>query len=232
MNARKVSVLIACRDGAGFIEKALGSVLSQTLRPEEYEVILVNDASRDSTEEVLRPYRDHPNFRYLKNSEGLGLARTCNRALEAARGDYVVRLDADDTFEPALLEELCGPLDRKETDFVSCDRRELNLETGQARLVRVRPFNLFRLIAIGTMMRRDLLLQIGGWRDLLLEEYDLYLRYLSHSRIAPIHIPRALLTYTIRSGSMTSDPASSEKGWKQLRRIWPRKLLERSGAPI
>lgn len=228
---KKISVLIACYNGADFIEKALKSVFFQTLPPEEYEVILVDDASQDSTEKILEPYRDYPNFRTLKNTENLGLARTCNRALGAAHGEYVIRLDADDTFDRTLLEELRGPLEERLTDFVSCDRRELNLETGETREVRIDPFNLFQLIAIGTLMRRELLLRIGGWRDLFLEEYDLYLRYLSQSKQPPVHIQRPLLTYTIRRGSMTADPASSEEGWRQLRRIWPQEMLSQRGAP-
>ena len=227
----KVSVLIACYNGAGFIAKALESAFSQTLPAGEYEVVLVDDGSTDATEEAIAPYRQRPNFRALKNAGNLGLARACNRALEVAQGEYVIRLDADDAFDPALLEELLREMEKGATDFVSCDRRELNLETGEMREIRIEPFNLFRLIAIGTLMRRELLMEIGGWRDLFLEEYDLYLRYLSQSTRPPVHLRRPLLTYTIRPGSMTADPVRSEEGWRELRRLWPQEVLRKQGAP-
>ena len=228
---KKISVLIACYNGAPFVVRALESVFSQSLSDQTYEVVLVNDGSTDATEEVIAPYRDRPNFRLLKNAENIGLPRTCNRALEAAQGEYVIRLDADDTFDPNLLQELLGPMEKEATDFVSCDRWELSLETGERREIRIEPFNLFRLIAIGTLMRRDLLLSIGGWRNLFLEEYDLYLRYLPKSGRPPVHLHRPLLTYTIRPGSMTADPARTEEGWRELRRLWPEEVLRQQGAP-
>lgn len=224
-------MLIACYNGEEFILKALESVFSQTLPAEEYETILVNDGSEDSTEQTIAPYLQRPNFRYFKNPENRGLAGTCNRALEAAQGEYVTRLDADDLFDSTLLEKLLEAMERGTTDFVSCDRRELNLETGETREIRIEPFNLFQLIAIGTLMRRHLLLKIGGWRNLFLEEYDLYLRYLSESARPPVHLRQPLLTYTIRPGSMTADLARSEKGWRELRRLWPREVLSKQGAP-
>lgn len=227
----KISVLIACYNGADFIAKAMESVFSQTLPPEKVEVVFVNDGSGDSTEEIIAPYQRRPNFRYLKNATNLGLARSCNRALEAAQGEYVIRLDADDTFDSTLLEELRGPMDRDITDFVSCDRREADLETGEVREVRIEPFNLFQLIAVGALMRKELLLKVGGWRDLFFEEYDLYLRYLSRSAHPPVHIPKILLTYTIHPGSMTSDSARVQEGWRQLARFWPQEVLSKRGVP-
>lgn len=227
----KATVLIACRNGADFVAQALESVYAQTLALAEYEIVFVNDGSADATEKAIGPYRHRPNFRYLANPTSAGLARACNQGLEASRAPYVVRLDADDTFDPPLLEEMCGPMDRGITDFVSCDRREKNLLTGKVQTVTIQPFNLFHLIAIGTLLRRELLLKIGGWRDLFLEEYDLYLRYLSESPFPPCHVPKALLTYAIRSGSMTSDSAHVREGWQELRALWPQELLQRMGSP-
>lgn len=223
---KRTTVLIASYNNAGFLPAALDSAFSQTVPQEEYEVLVVDDASTDSTEQAVAPYRDRPNFRYLKNVRNLGLAGACNKGLEAARGDYLVRLDADDLFDPDLLWELRGPLDREEADLVSCDRREKELATGAVREVRIEPFNLFKLIAIGTMMRRELLEKIGGWRDLFFEEYDLYLRYLSRCGRPPLHIPKVLLTYQLRAGSMSSDPARVEAGWQELAALWPSEVLK------
>ena len=227
---KKISILLCCYNGAGFVENALRSAFSQTLPQEQVEVVFVNDGSTDSTEKTVAAYRSRPNFRYLKNPSNLGLVRSCNRGLEAARGDYLVRLDADDTFDPSLLEELREPLDREAADFVSCDRRESDGARGETRIVRIEPFNLFRLIAIGTLMRRELLLQIGGWRELFFEEYDLYLRYLRLSGRPPVHLSKPLLTYAIRPGSMTSDPVRTERGWRELRELWPEEVLAERGA--
>ena len=159
---RKVSILICCHNDGAFLPQALESLYAQTLPSEQFEVLLVNDGSTDSTEEAITPYRNRPNFRYLKNPVAQGLSRSCNRGLEESQGKYLIRLDADDAFDSPLLEELCRPMDEDLTDFVSCDRREKNLTTRQVREVRIFPFNLFQLIAIGTLMRRELLTAVGG----------------------------------------------------------------------
>ena len=194
-------------------------------------MVFVNDGSTDATEEIALSFQHYPNLRYLKNQHNLGLVSSCNRGLKEARGEYVIRLDADDTFEPTILEEMCSPLDRGVTDFVYCDRRELLVDRNEVRYVSLADFNVFNLIAIGTMMRRNLVLHIGGYRNVFWEEHDLYIRYLLRSDKPPYHIARPLFTYSIREGSMTSNPDKVREGWEELERLWPRSTLQRFGQP-
>jgi len=217
----RVSVLLCCYNDGAFVRHALESLYRQTFPHDRYEVVFIDDGSVDTTVDAVREYQKYANFRYFRNELNLGLARSCNRALDLAHGDYVVRLDADDSFAPTLLEEMCQPLDRGVTDFVYCDREEVLADSGKARYIRVGHFDVFRLIAIGTLMRRQLVLEIGGYRDLFWEEYDLYLRYLRRSGKPPYYIPRPLIRYTIRPGAMTSDPARVKAGWEEFKRLWP-----------
>lgn len=226
---RRVSVILCCYDEGDTVGRALESVYRQTLPTDRYEVLFINDGSRDASERVALTFSSHANFRYLAHGANRGLADSCNHGLGEAVGDYVIRLDADDRFEPTILEEMCAPLDRDETDFVYCDRREWVRSRQETRDVRLERFNLFHLLAIGTMMRRDLMLDIGGYRRLFWEEYDLYLRYLLKSSRPPYRIPRPLFTYTIREGSLTSNLDAISRGWEELKRLWPSSVLERFG---
>jgi glycosyltransferase involved in cell wall biosynthesis len=92
-----VSVLLAVHDDKRFLREAVDSVLAQTLA--DLELILVDDGSAEPLESV-----DDPRVRVLRNDERLGLAASLNRALEAANGKYVARLDADDVALPRRLE--------------------------------------------------------------------------------------------------------------------------------
>lgn len=93
-----VSVIIPAYQSDRYIVQAVESVLQQESC--RYEVIVIDDGSTDSTEQVLEPYRDH--LRYLKQ-ENQGVAVARNHGIEVARGDFVAFLDADDYFLPKKL---------------------------------------------------------------------------------------------------------------------------------
>ncbi|MCZ6674209.1 MAG: glycosyltransferase family 2 protein, partial [Verrucomicrobia bacterium] len=91
-----VSIIILTYNRAKLLIEALESVLAQTYR--NIEIIVVNDASPDNTEEVLLPYMKH--IRYIKNEKNLGCAGSKNVGLEAARGELITNLDDDDCIKP------------------------------------------------------------------------------------------------------------------------------------
>ena len=225
----RVSVILCCYNGESFVRQALQSAYRQTLSQDHYEVLFINDGSTDATADIAGTFRGYRHFRYLENPRNAGLPASCNRGLAAAQGEYIVRLDADDTFEPPLLEACCALLDAGTTDLVYSDRFERPTGSSEASQRRLEPFNVYDLIAIGTMMRRQLLVEIGGYRDTFWEEYDVYIRYLLRSGKRPHRIPRPLLTYVLRPGSMTSDPSRVRAGWEDLKRLWPEETLRRFG---
>lgn len=96
MNSIYTSVIIPVYNVAPYIAKTLDSVLRQGLEASEYEVIMVNDGSEDSSADICREYCERfPNFK-LVNQENAGVSAARNRGIDAAQGEYVVFLDADD----------------------------------------------------------------------------------------------------------------------------------------
>ena len=95
----EVSVIIPVYNGEKYIEEALESVLAQTFR--DFEVIVINDGSTDTTEERLAKYQDR--IVYVRQ-ENRGLAATRGRGLELAKGEWIAFLDADDVWLPRKLE--------------------------------------------------------------------------------------------------------------------------------
>jgi len=96
-----VTVLLTVHDGEQFVPTALESVLRQTV--DDLELLVVDDGSTDGTPAILDAIAD-PRLRVLRSDAQLGLARSLNRGLEEARGEYVARLDADDVALPRRLE--------------------------------------------------------------------------------------------------------------------------------
>jgi glycosyltransferase involved in cell wall biosynthesis len=100
-----VSVVIPCYRCAPTIGRALASVAAQTVAP--LQVVVVDDASGDDTAEELRRLRAlyGPDFvRIITLPENRGAGEARNAGWDAARGDYVAFLDADDTWHPRKLE--------------------------------------------------------------------------------------------------------------------------------
>ncbi len=100
-----VSVIIPFYASENHIHATLDSVLGQTLR--EIEVICVNDCAIDGTQTVIDEYRRRdPRLRTVINQNNLGPGASRNKGVAAARGRYVLFLDADDTLPPDALQKL------------------------------------------------------------------------------------------------------------------------------
>ncbi len=97
MNAPAISVLLPAYNAAAFIRPAVESVLTQTCG--DFELLAIDDGSTDSTRAILAEYRD-PRLRLLVNERNIGLTATLNRGLREARGELIVRQDADDVSQP------------------------------------------------------------------------------------------------------------------------------------
>jgi glycosyltransferase involved in cell wall biosynthesis len=91
----KISVVIPCHNSADFLEQCLDSVAAQKLQP--YEVIVVDDSSKDNSAEVARGHQTSPIV--LKVNHG-NAAPTRNAGIERAAGDWVAFLDADNIWFP------------------------------------------------------------------------------------------------------------------------------------
>jgi len=81
-----------------YIGQTIRSILDQTVQ--DFEIVVVDDASKDTSRDVVAAFND-PRIRLLVNEQNLGGAGSYNRAVSAARGEWLVNLDADDWISPA-----------------------------------------------------------------------------------------------------------------------------------
>ena len=113
MPTADLSVVIANRNHAHHLPRALDAVLSQSVRPRE--VIVLDDASTDDSIAVLEGYaRQYPCLRLLRNDAHLGVTATYNRGFALATGEYILPGAADDYLllgfiEKAMAQFACHP---------------------------------------------------------------------------------------------------------------------------
>jgi glycosyltransferase involved in cell wall biosynthesis len=93
MNKPLISVIIPVFNGERFIAEAIQSVLNQNYEP--LEMIVVDDGSTDATADVVKTFGEKIRYIYQENG---GVAKARNTGLNAASGDYIAFLDADDLF--------------------------------------------------------------------------------------------------------------------------------------
>lgn len=101
MRSPLVSVIIPAYNQADSLGEAIQSVLDQTYSA--FEVIVVNDASRDHTAEVVKQFND-PRLRCIVHEQNRGLPAARNTGMRASSGEIIALLDADDIFHPEKLQ--------------------------------------------------------------------------------------------------------------------------------
>lgn len=208
----RVSVIIPCYKDAATLGKALDSVFAQSRLPEE--VIVVNDASPETNqiEVVIAAY---PNVRYFVNNTNLGLAATRNAGVQAATGDVVSFLDADDELHPQKIELqlsvyrpglaiACNTIRIGEERVVSDvehfvgDAKYAVLENSSKLIKRN------ALTGASLMISRHNFLTLGGYDETLrsCEDFDLWLRILD-AGIPALNIRLPLYLYRINEAGLS-----------------------------
>lgn len=93
----KVSVIMAVYNGSDYLREAIDSVLCQTY--DDFELIIVDDASTDNSLEIIKSYKDE-RIVIICNENNMKLPRSLNKGISKAKGEYIVRMDADDICLP------------------------------------------------------------------------------------------------------------------------------------
>jgi cellulose synthase/poly-beta-1,6-N-acetylglucosamine synthase-like glycosyltransferase len=218
-----VTVIIPAYRAAHSIGETLDSVLAQTFP--NFEIIVVNDGSPDRTdlESALQPYRDR--LIYL-SQENQGPAGARNTGIQAAHGEYIALLDADDVWEPEHLAAQLEVLADRSIDMVYADARIIGDTPGQSRTVmELCPSEgevTFESLVMRTctvhicvsVVRRRILLDAGLFDTAFrgTEDIDMWLRIVRRGgRI--VYQRRVLGRYRRQAGSLSSDRVRMIEGF-------------------
>lgn len=111
-----ISVILPTYNSEDYVERAIASVLKQTTQ--DFELIIVDDASVDSTLARVRAIADD-RIRVFANPQNLGAAATRNRAIAQAKGRWIALLDSDDWYAPQRLERLLKLAESHQADMIA-----------------------------------------------------------------------------------------------------------------
>ena len=205
----RLSVLVPARNAAGTIGSALRSTL--TALPDDAEVLVLDDASSDGTAELVRGLGDR-RIRLTVAPQNLGVARALALLLDQAEGEIVARMDADDVCLPGRFRAQVAALDRG-ADVVFSTFQVIGAGlrlpalpisfgpvAGRLALLLDNPYPHSTALA-----RRRTLVEAGGYRVAVAEDYDLWLRVAAAgARI--VRLARAGILLRVSPGQVTADP--------------------------
>jgi glycosyltransferase involved in cell wall biosynthesis len=222
----QVSIIIPSYNSAHFLHAAINSVLANSLMPEYYEIIIIDDGSTDNITEVLRQYDQHENI-HLVSQQNKGLSSARNAGIHLAKGLYVVFLDADDIVMPEKLRlQLEFLEDNKNIDVVYTksvffndldisDEINSNFPVNEGDILNNLLYGNF-IHVNSAMARKTKIVEAGGFDENFreLEDWDLWLR-LSLLGAKFGHINLTLSKVRLHEHSMTANQAKMNKAMIQ-----------------
>jgi hypothetical protein len=191
----KVTVLMSVYNAEKYLHEAMDSILNQTFQ--DYEFIIVNDGSTDSTLGILQGYRD-PRISIINNPKNIGLTKSLNKGLKFAKGEYIARQDADDISLPGRLARQLNFMQAHPevggvgtwADIINPQGERLRTVQGPTNHDEICAHLLIHNPFVHTSMfvRRQTLGKVGGYQEELryAQDYDLWWRLAQVGRVAVI----------------------------------------------
>ena len=113
----KISVIIPVYNAEKYLARCLKSVINQTFK--DIEIICINDVSSDNSAEILNAYaKIDERIRVINNPQNMGAALSRNAGIDAAKGEYIYFIDADDYIDEKYLAGMFSVIEREKCDIV------------------------------------------------------------------------------------------------------------------
>lgn len=225
-----ISVIMPVYNGEKYLRAAIDSVLGQTYR--DYEFIIINDGSRDGTQNIIDSYQDPRIVTVVQ--ENMGVARSLNKGLSMAKGEYIRRHDADDVSLPQHLEKQVLFMEEHPEYALISDqiaymtdrgKRAIKYRNPRQDFFKGRPFvdvdyntyTRYRPVIHATVLMRTRVVQeLGGYRTgfLTSEDVDLWLRILDKHRIAVLN--QCMYFVRLNEASITVRTRSSVNHYREM----------------
>lgn len=171
LNRPDISIIVPVYNVELYLEKCLTSLLKQDIPYSEYEIIVVNDGSTDTSGEIINRFCCKYSSIILIEQENKGLSEARNTGLNAAKGKYIWFVDSDDSVENNVLKQLLGycslnDLDLLDFRFDKLDERG-NLIVGKKYLPN---FEMNRVVDSATYLN-NYTFESGVWHYLFSHDF-------------------------------------------------------------
>lgn len=192
----QVSIIITSYNYEKYIEKCILSCINQK-NFDDFEVIVVDDGSSDNTKSVLEKYSDC--IRYFVN-QNQGIEKASNFGIKQAKGEFFVRVDADDMLDKNYLQNVVPLLQNSKYAFVYSDYSVIDGEDKIISTKKLPDFDTNEIknrgdfLATGTIYKKNIFFELGLYNEETkncgLENFELTLNILKNGYIGLCtHLP-------------------------------------------
>ena len=184
-----ITVVICTYNHEAWIERCIRSLLNQKfIKKGDFEIILIDDKSTDSTKKILQNFSDLENLRIYSNKKNIGLPKSLNKAIKLSKGRYLTRVDSDDYVQRnfLFLSKLFLDMNREyqavAVDYIKVDNFETVLSKENC---------LKNEIACGIMYRKECLINIGLYNEKfkMREGHEINQRFKKKFKIGRLELP-------------------------------------------
>ena len=193
----KVSVIVTNFNYDKWLRRCLRSLLNQNFT--NYEIIVVDDLSTDNSRNILLEYKNTPTLKIIFNKTNMGVGASSTIGAKAAKGKYLVRVDADDYVHQDFLKCLWLWASFNNSHAVACNYQEVNFNED----ILCTKTQQKEPLACGILYRTDILEYLGYWDSKLRinEDSDMIKRFKDEFKLEYLNIP--LYRYFKHGNSLT-----------------------------
>ena len=202
-----VSVVMPVYNAEKYIEKALSSVMNQTIK--DIEILCVNDCSKDNSVEIIKKLQKKDSrIVLIENETNLKVSQTRNNGVNHAKADWIALIDSDDAWEPDYLEKVMarqeqtgGQLISTSCKFMDDDGKILDSafivpeEISYKQLLKQN-----KILCSSVFIKKELLLKYPFFADAVHEDYVCWLNILKEIGKS-YAVSEPLLIYRLTTGS-------------------------------
>lgn len=217
-----ISIIVPCYNVSKYIQDCYISLKNQTYQ--NFEVIFVNDGSKDDTLQKLETYCCEDSRFKIINQKNQGVSVARNNGISSAQGTFVCFVDSDDAVSPTYLEEMLTVQKQKNYDVVCCDykyiKQNFNIKKIKKRkidnkhktfddkekiLKKILTNSAFRLVVWNKLYKKSLLEEVEGFPNLFNkniiygEDLDLNIRIFKNAKMVAF-VRKKLYLYRVVNG--------------------------------
>lgn len=209
-----LSIIITSFNYEDYIEESIVSCLNQKTNF-NFEIIVIDDGSTDNTRNLLEKFKKKCIILTIENS---GVEAASNYAFKFVNSPYFIRLDADDSFKPLLVETLLNAAHKSQNDFVYSNYDNIDKNGKKIKSVclpdfsKDEIFNRGDFLATGTIIKSKLYKKYSGYNEKTkncgLENYEFILKAITNGSKGK-RIQENLFNYRVHESNLSSKKRSS-----------------------
>mgnify|MGYP006141083873 CR=1 FL=1 len=204
-----VSVYITNKNYGKYLDDAIKSVFKQTYKKKE--LIIIDDASSDKSYDIIEKYKNNKLCRLIYNKSSKGLIKSSNIAIKAAKGKYIIRLDADDYLDPNAISLMVNIIEKETSialvysDYYLIDEKK-NILSLEKQIKREKNYLEDKpVLAACCLIRKSSIFSVNLYDERFNRQdgYDLWYKLIKDFKLK--HIPLPLFFYRRHGTNLTKN---------------------------